>query len=219
METQDASSVRDGLSNGIGFSPTVSGGLDLLLKQARGGSKPALGQLLERCQRYLLLVANESLDSDLRAKGGASDLVQDTFLEAHQDFPRFQGSTEPELLAWLTKILTNRVSNNARHYRRALKRNVNREVSLEAGCDPGELCSTTQVSAPINAIIANDDTVRLQAALQRLPEAMREVLILKTWDRQTFVEIGARLQASPDAMRKLWGRAVQRLQIELQEEL
>ena len=80
---------------------------------------------------YLLLVANDSLDSDLRPKVGTSDLVQDTFLEAHQDFSHFHGTGERELLAWLTKILTNRLCNNVRHYRGTLKRDIEREESLE----------------------------------------------------------------------------------------
>jgi DNA-directed RNA polymerase specialized sigma24 family protein len=64
---------------------------------------------------------------------GASDLVQDTFLEAHQDFSHFHGTGERELLAWLTKILTNRLCNNVRHYRGTLKRDIEREESLEMG--------------------------------------------------------------------------------------
>ena len=73
-------------------------GFGRLIDEARGGSALAMGQLMERCRRYLLLVANDSLDSDLRPKVGASDLVQDTFLEAHQDFSHFHGTTERELL-------------------------------------------------------------------------------------------------------------------------
>jgi hypothetical protein len=49
-----------------------------LIRQARGGSAEALGRLLERSRAYLLLIANKGLDADLRSKGGASDLVQQT---------------------------------------------------------------------------------------------------------------------------------------------
>jgi RNA polymerase sigma-70 factor (ECF subfamily) len=48
---------------------------------ARKGSREALGRLLETCRPYLLLVANNELDRDLQAKAGASDLVQETFIE------------------------------------------------------------------------------------------------------------------------------------------
>ena len=54
----------------------------LRLAAARTGSSEALGQALQACRGYLLLLAERELDPDLRAKGGASDVVQETFLEA-----------------------------------------------------------------------------------------------------------------------------------------
>jgi RNA polymerase sigma-70 factor (ECF subfamily) len=46
------------------------------LPAARAGSREALGEVLEACRGYLLLLAQEELDPALQAKGGASDLVQ-----------------------------------------------------------------------------------------------------------------------------------------------
>jgi RNA polymerase sigma-70 factor (ECF subfamily) len=204
--------------SGGGGQPPFGGSIETLIREARAGSAAAQGLLLEHCRRYLLLVANGSLDSDLRPKIGASDLVQDTFLEAHRDFSHFEGTTEPELLAWLTKILTNRVCNNVRHFRGTLKRNVHREESLDAARDVGELSLSTPGAAPIQALIARDDMNRLRTALARLPNSMREVLILRTWERQSFVKIAAQLQRTPDSVRKLWGRAVRRLQLELEDQ-
>src|SRR5438874_1673797 len=49
------------------------------LPAARNGSAQALGDALEACRVYLLAVAEHELDPELRGKGGASDLVQETF--------------------------------------------------------------------------------------------------------------------------------------------
>jgi RNA polymerase sigma-70 factor (ECF subfamily) len=95
-----------------------------LLAEARAGSSVAQGILLDRCRRYLLLIANETLDSDLRPKAGASDIVQETFLDAFRDFADFRGKNEEELLAWLTHILRHRVANNVRFYRTSQRRAV-----------------------------------------------------------------------------------------------
>jgi DNA-directed RNA polymerase specialized sigma24 family protein len=57
----------------------------------------------------------------------------------------------------------------------------------------------------------------VRAALERLPSHLREVLILRTCERRSFVEIATRLQGTPDSVRKSWARAVCRLQIELQK--
>src|SRR5262245_37348302 len=61
------------------------------LTEALAGSHEALGHALEGCRGYLLHVAMQELDADLASKAGASDLVQETFLEAQRDFARFQG--------------------------------------------------------------------------------------------------------------------------------
>ena len=87
------------------------------LAAARGGSTEALGQALEACRRYLLLVAQKELDPHLHAKGGASDLVQETFLEAQRDFAQFQGTNEAEWLAWLRQVLLNNLGHFTRRYR------------------------------------------------------------------------------------------------------
>ena len=67
------------------------------LADARAGSREALGRALDACRGYLLLVAQGELAPDLRAKGGASDLVQETLLEAYRDFALFHGGSEGEL--------------------------------------------------------------------------------------------------------------------------
>src|SRR5262249_25645214 len=81
-----------------------------LLGPARAGSREALGQVIEAFRPYLLLVAREEQDPAFQGKGGASDLVEETFLEAVRDFDRFHGTTAEELLAWLRKLLLNNVA-------------------------------------------------------------------------------------------------------------
>src|SRR6476469_3978998 len=98
------------------------------LPAARGGSAQALGEALEACRVYLQAIAERELDPELRAKGGASDLVQETFLEAHKDFAQFKGDTEDALLAWLRRMLLNNLANFRRRYRGTRKRRAGREV-------------------------------------------------------------------------------------------
>jgi RNA polymerase sigma-70 factor, ECF subfamily len=64
-----------------------------LVAAARAGSREALGRALEIHRHYLLAIAERQLDPDLRSKGGASDLVQETFLEAQRDFAQFGGGS------------------------------------------------------------------------------------------------------------------------------
>lgn len=97
-------------------APAPGGSIEELIDKARGGCAECFGRILEGCRQYLLLIANQEFDSQFRAKLGASDLVQETFLEAHQDFSRFDGRTEDDLLAWLRQILLNNIRDAARQF-------------------------------------------------------------------------------------------------------
>jgi RNA polymerase sigma-70 factor (ECF subfamily) len=193
----------------------ASGSIERLICDARAGSTAALGQLMEGCRRYLLLVANRDLDSDLRPKAGASDLVQATFCDAHRDFAKFRGESEQEFFAWLTAILNHRIFNLARDFRYTQMREVGREQPLDADQEPMEL--TGEDPTPSRLALARDEESRLMAAIARLSEPQRRVLLLRTWERQSFVAIGATLEISPDAARQQWGSAVCRLKKELRQ--
>jgi RNA polymerase sigma-70 factor (ECF subfamily) len=187
------------------------------LLAARAGSNEALGQLLDACRLYLLRIAEQEIDPDLRAKGGASDLVQLTFLEAQRHFTHFHGDTEGELKAWLRRLLVDNLGHFTRHYRDTAKRQVGREVALQAGSSagsPGEgLYAATP--SPSAEAMAHEQTAALDRALQRLPEDYRRVITLRNLEERSFEEIGPLMQRSPEAVRKLWTRALDRLRQEL----
>jgi len=103
---------------------------DRSLADARAGSPEALGAALEAHRRYLLLVAEKELAPELRAKGGASDLVQETFIEAQRDFGHFRGNSANEFRGWLRRILLHNLGAFTQRYRDAGMRDVGREVGL-----------------------------------------------------------------------------------------
>ena len=183
------------------------------LAAARNGSQSALGELLETYRNYLLLIAEQELDPRLRAKGGASDLVQETFLEAQRDFPNFQGDSEQELLAWLRHLLHNNLINFARRYRATEKRQVDREVPLEAGSSSRLKRDwlVADVPSPAEQLIAAEEHRRVLEALDRLPEEYRTALLLRCREGCSFEEISRRLDKTPNAAQKLWARALERL--------
>src|SRR5262245_4471616 len=132
---------------------------------ARGPSREELGQALEACRGYLLSVAEGELAPELRAKGGASDLVQETLLEAYRDFPRFHGRTEDELLAWLRRLLLNNLADFTRQYRATDKRRLDREAP------PGD-----SSAGPTGGLAAAGPSPSSQAAAGELLAAVLRVL-------------------------------------------
>ena len=181
-----------------------------LLAAAQGGSDQAIGLLLESCRNYLLLVAHRELGPQCRAKVGASDLVQDTFAEAHRSFPSFRGHTERHLLSWLRGILLNNLCDLTRRYQAAC-RHVAQEVPLSDSGRHG--ASATALAAPASApdeqLIAQERSQALAAALEGLPETYRQVLRLRYDEKNSFEEIGKALGRTAEAARKLWFRAVE----------
>src|SRR5271165_5761497 len=111
-------------------SPSTDG-IQKWITAARGGDRDALGQAIQACRRYLLTAAEHDLAPDLRAKEGASDLVQETLCEAYRDFQRFEGQTEVELRAWLRRLLAFQVAHAARRYRGTKMRKLRREVPID----------------------------------------------------------------------------------------
>jgi len=187
----------------------------ILIQAARAGSREALGNALETYRNYLLLIAERELGDDLRAKGGASDLVQEAFLEAHKDFARFQGETEADLRSWLRTLLLNRLSKFARRYRQTQKRGIGSEVPLDANQERGAGLAGDEPT-PSKMLMAGEHAQAVQLALERLPKDQREVILLRYQEQLTFEEVGRRMDRSADAARKLWWRALVRLQEELE---
>jgi RNA polymerase sigma-70 factor, ECF subfamily len=197
--------------------PVDAADLGAWLNDARAGSSEAFGKLFDVCHGYLLLVARGEFDVALQAKGGASDVVQDTFLEAQRDFAAFHGTTERELLAWLRRLLLNNLSNFSRDYRQTAKRSVRREVSFG---DPGkgQFAAGTPAAdtlSPSDHAMAGEQRAALERALERLPADYRQVIRLRYEEERPFAEIAEIMKRSPNAVRKLWVRAMQNVREEM----
>jgi RNA polymerase sigma-70 factor (ECF subfamily) len=191
------------------------------LPAARAGSSEALGNTLESCRRYLLWVARRELGSDLQAKAGASDLVQETLLDAGRDFARFHGGCEEELLAWLRRILLNNLSNFFRSYRGTAKRCVAAEVPLDDVDPSGEHDDglTARSSTPAEQAMEREQVQLLEEAVAKLPEDQRRLITLWHREEKSFEEIARILGCSPNTVRARWLHAIKRLQRDLQADL
>src|SRR5829696_1769566 len=106
-----------------------------VIVQARIGGDAALGDLLELYRNYLRLLARIEIGRRLQGKVDASDLVQETFLEAHRHFHRFEGNDEPQFACWLRQILAGRVAHLVRHYFGTQGRDIRLEEELAAELD------------------------------------------------------------------------------------
>src|SRR5262249_39370460 len=102
-----------------------------LLEQALQGDREALGRLLETQRAVLHRLAQRQLQGRIAVRVDASDVIQQTFLEAHRTFPQFAGEDARELIAWLECILDHKIAGAIRDHTLLQKRAVGRERSLD----------------------------------------------------------------------------------------
>jgi RNA polymerase sigma-70 factor (ECF subfamily) len=155
----------------------------------------------------------------LKSKVDASDLVQQTLLEAHRGLANFRGTTEGEWLAWLKRILSHNAADFVRRYHGVEKRCAAREVSLAAP-DDSQL-PAPQLSdggpTPSQLIMQKEMQLQVADAVARLPEDYQEVVILRNLQQLPFDEVAERMGRSRPAVQMLWMRAIRKLQDVLSE--
>jgi RNA polymerase sigma-70 factor (ECF subfamily) len=186
-----------------------------LLQGARAGDAATLGRLLELYRRYLGLLARVQIGQRLQGKVDASDIVQETFLEAHRNFARFRGTSEGELVRWLRQILATRLADLLRRYLGAQGRDVRLEREIEDAFDRSSVLLDRGLvaphSSPSQQAARREQAVLLADALGELPDEYREVLVLRHLEGLTFPEVARRMRRSLDSVEKLWMRGLVRL--------
>lgn len=198
-------------------SPSIeleSNNWNALLAAARDGDDAALGEICERLRAYLLLTAASDLGKELAPKFGASDIVQETMLEACRDFRSFKGSSEAEYRVWIRRLLERNLIDSARSYREAQSRSVGRELSLDQTIGQTEQPGReTQTASSIFSRRETDEL--LLRAVVRLPSKQRQIIEMRHRQGLSYPEIAAALNMTETAVRKTWSRTVQKLSREL----
>ncbi len=192
-----------------------------LIEKTRQGHAESREQLFALCRTYLGFAARSQVESWLRVKVDASDLVQETMLEACRDFERFQGGSEQEFLAWVRRILRHNAADFVRRYRGTAKRQARREVRFRDPADTlarGAPEPASSDRTPSQEFLQLDNRLRMSQALAGLPSDYQEVIQLRNLQRLSFNEVAQRMQRSRPAVQMLWMRAIKKLQEALGDE-
>ncbi|MFT4542274.1 MAG: RNA polymerase sigma-70 factor (ECF subfamily) [Planctomycetota bacterium] len=176
---------------------------------------------IERFRSYLNLQARANLHPLVRGKLAASDIVQETLLEAYRDRGQFRGDTSAQQAVWLRRILGRNLANAARDLLR-MKRDVGRERSLEPAVE--ESCLRVQSwleaggNSPSEAVILGEREIEVAARVEALPEAQQEAVVLRYWQGLPLAEIARRMERSPAAVAGLLHRGLRQLRDSLPSE-
>jgi RNA polymerase sigma factor (sigma-70 family) len=175
-----------------------------LLTRARAGDETALGDLFARYIPALRRWASGRLPHFARDLADTHDLVQDALLQTFKRIDGFDHRGEGALQAYLRQAVMNRIRDELRRARRRPAA----EPLDEGAADPGV--------SPLEAAVGAEAVARYDAALARLSDRERELIVARVELGLTYAEVAhATSKPSPDAARMAIGRALVRLAEEM----
>jgi RNA polymerase sigma-70 factor (ECF subfamily) len=178
-----------------------------LLERAKGGEREALDVLFARHIPILRRWASGRLPRWARDIADTQDLVQETVLQVFKRVEAFEPRGDGALQAYLRQAVMNRIRNE---FRSKGRRPAFGELDEQA---PGDDTS------PLEAAIRQEQLDRYEAALFRLSEQERDLIVARVEVGLTYEEIAEALgKPSWNAARMATARALLRLAEELKRD-
>jgi RNA polymerase sigma-70 factor (ECF subfamily) len=180
-----------------------------LLVRLRRGEAGAFEELVRTTAPRLLAVARRLL----RSEQDAQDAVQDAFLSAFRALAGFDGQCQ--LATWLHRIAVNAALMRLRRARRRPEASL--DDLLPAFDETGHhLISVEPWRADALAVLERDEVrSAVRAAIDRLPDSHRTVLVLRDIEELSTEETARALGLSPNAVKVRLHRARQALRAAL----
>lgn len=173
-----------------------------LISEALAGRTASFGRLVLRYQDRLFHVANRVVDNP----DDALDVVQDTFVSAYQSLASFKG--DAEFFTWLYRIAFNTAISAKRRKRPTISLDAGRVGSSgksdETGIDPEDRAADV---APDAAMERSEDERLLAAAIAKLSQEHRAVLLMKDIDGLKYEDIAEAMRVPIGTVRSRLHRA------------
>lgn len=183
----------------------------ICLHQWNRGDASALDRLLEDQLPWLRNYVRKRMGPILRNKGETSDYVQDALMEFLRYGPKVEISSERHFKALLVRITENSLRGRYDWFT-AHRRRISRERPLPSdtilSLDPP---ADKETDSPSRVIQKNEDEAWVRLGVEILDAADRDIVVMRQWERRSFVQIGEALGINSDAARKRHDRALGRL--------
>jgi RNA polymerase sigma-70 factor (ECF subfamily) len=197
-----------------------------LVKRLRDGDESAFVELIDRYGATMLRVAQMYV----RDRGTAEEVVQETWLAVLNGIDRFEERSS--LKTWLFRILTNRAKTRGQRDGRMVPFSALAGAGNEAdepSVDPDRFLgpdsphpgawAAPPVPWPQEKLLEGETLNVIQMAIDMLPEAQREVILLRDVDGWTPMEVSEILEITDGNQRVLLHRARSKVRAALEEYL
>lgn len=191
-----------------------------LLSGAARGEEAARDELLGLYRPYLRLAVGDRLPKLIQKRMDASDIVQQTLVDAVRGMADFRGRSEPEFTAWMMKLLERNLLQCVRNNTLG-KRDVRLEHNWTDGS--GSAVVAWQViadegSSPMSRVFRGEAALHLAAALEKLPTDQRTAVELRYIEQQTLQAIADQMGRTLSSVVVLIRRGVDALHAMLPSE-
>ncbi len=191
---------------------------DLEALQGAGRDRAqVLAELFEVHRRRLLKMVHLRLDPKLRERVSPSDVVQEAFLEISARVGDYLDDPRMPFFLWLRFLTAQKLVALYRFHAGAQKRDVRRQVPLGRAAfpDASSVVMAQELAGNLTSPSANamrmEARLQVEAALDQMNPADREVLVLRHFEELTNLEAAEELGIQESAASKRYLRALRRL--------
>jgi RNA polymerase sigma-70 factor (ECF subfamily) len=190
---------------------------DRLLDDARKGEPGAVDKLLGEFREPLRQVIGLRLDPAVARRVDASDIVQDVLVEANQRLTEYLKKPDMPFHLWLRHLAQDRIIDTHRRHRLAQRRSVDREqaIARPAWADESSVSLVAQLidteRTPTSEAIRLELQRRLNAAIDRLSDDDREIILMRHHEGLSNQDVAHALQLTEAAASMRYLRALRRL--------
>jgi RNA polymerase sigma-70 factor (ECF subfamily) len=185
-----------------------------LLAHAAVGDTSSREKLLAMYRPYLRLVAERRLPQIVQKRVDASDVVQQTLVDAVRGLPEFRGQAEPEFTAWIMRLLDRNLLMSVRNNTLA-KRDV--RLEQEWGDASGSAVMMWHSLAadgmsPPSSVFRGEAALYLAMALEKLPADQRTAVELRYIGQMSLQAVAGEMGRSVGSVAGLVRRGVAALE-------
>ncbi|MCA9316191.1 MAG: sigma-70 family RNA polymerase sigma factor [Planctomycetota bacterium] len=195
----------------VDLSTLQGAGEDRAARQAR------LGELFEKHRGRLLKMIHLRMDPALKARLGASDVLQEAYLEIADRIDDYLDDPRMTFFLWIRFITAQRLLKLYRFHAGAKKRDMRRElhVAPSVGPDATSIALVDHLVAsgvtPSMVMAQGEMQGALLDALEGMEAIDREVLALRHFEELDNAEVARVLEIPPNTASKRYMRALERL--------
>jgi RNA polymerase sigma-70 factor (ECF subfamily) len=176
-----------------------------------------LDDILNKNRQRLRRLIDLRIDRRLQARVDASDVIQETFIEATKRFDGYADERAVSPYVWLRFLACQKLNQLHRKHLGAQARAADREVSVNQQVGPSATSAVMAIDlldqglSPSQIVAGKERASQMQDLIESMSEDDREIIALRNFEQLSKVEVAEILQISTDAAYKRYVRAIQKL--------